>query len=63
MSGRRGMTFKEIGAELGISPQYAHQICARGLAKLRRRTPYTLAYMFALSDALGTARHDRLKEK
>lgn len=60
---RRGMTYAQIGAELGISPQYAQQICTRALAKMRRRIPKTLALMGLLSDALETERLDRLKEK
>ena len=31
------MTFEEIAAEMGISPQRALQIFKRGMAKLRRR--------------------------
>ena len=60
--GHHGMTYAQIGHELGLSPQRVQQIYAGAIAKLCRRTPNTLEIMAILSDALYLARLSRQQE-
>jgi len=59
--GEAVMTFEAIAARLGITVHQAEYAFNRGIKKIRRRCPYSVAVLLELRDELEAARQEARK--